>query len=195
MAAFAVNRPLEFAPCLNHQCRASIVTRSSGALRPPSLLLVELPVLVGPSIGPYPWKRTLLVSIVIFHPNVTASSHGIPLDAMVSRFCDLKALHTSISVDICFDHTRDGNAEGQGFNMLLKCWMVEGVVCPRCCLWDWRAQGLFPLNICTRITAAMLLVVPVLAMLSVSAFDLVSWCPGEDACMWSSHLEVTRRIR
>ena len=88
--------------CLDPQCLARIVTRSSGARRPPSLLLVELPVLLGPSTGPNPWERTLLFIGIIFHPQVPAFAQRILLEATVSRFRDLNALHKCISVDSCW---------------------------------------------------------------------------------------------
>ena len=62
---------------------------------------MELSVLLGLSTGLYPWKSTLYVSSLTFHPNVPASSQRIPLDTMVIRFRDLNARHTSKSVDVC----------------------------------------------------------------------------------------------
>ena len=64
-------------------------------------LLMELLVLLGPSTGPNPWKSTLFVSVVTFHPNFPTSSQRIPFDTMMIRFRDLNTRHTSVSVDIC----------------------------------------------------------------------------------------------
>ena len=77
------------------------MTSSNGAVKPPSLLLIELPVSLGPSTGPYPWKSTFFVNVGKFHPNVPASSKRIPFDTTVIRFCDRNVRRTSMSVDIC----------------------------------------------------------------------------------------------
>ena len=71
------------------------------AVKPPSLLLMELPVLLGPSTGPNPLKSTLFANVVTFHQNVPASSQRIPFDTIMIRFRDLNARHTSMSVDVC----------------------------------------------------------------------------------------------
>ena len=84
----------------NFQCRARIVTNSSGAVNPPSSLLVELPISIGPSTGPAPVNNGLNLSHVIFQPNVPPVSRRLPSEAITSRRLDLNALHTSTSVAI-----------------------------------------------------------------------------------------------
>ena len=110
--------------CLNPQYLASIVTRSSGDVRPPSLLLVELLVLVGPSTGTYPWKSTLLDIIVYFQPEGPAFSQKIRWMQWwaVSATRTLSTLlYWSTFVD---DHTRDGNAWGAGIQYVVD--VIDG---------------------------------------------------------------------
>ena len=87
--------------CLNPQCFANVVTSSNGAVKPPSLLLMELSVLLGPSTGAHPWKSTLFVNLVTFLLNVPAFSQRIPFDTMVIHFHDQNVHHISMLVDIC----------------------------------------------------------------------------------------------
>jgi hypothetical protein len=70
-------------------------------VKPPSSLRVELPISIGPSIGPDPWKSVYWVLLVTFHPNVPAISIRLPSVAMVSLFFARKELKTSVSVAVC----------------------------------------------------------------------------------------------
>ena len=47
---------------------------------------------------------------------------------------------------------------------------------------------------CAKVAVAVLMEGPVLAMFFVGVVDLVSWRPGDDKSMLSSHLEVTYPI-
>ena len=61
-----------------------MVTRNSGPVNPPSSLLVELPISIGPSMGPDPKHNVTCLEVVIFQPKVPAAGRRLPLDAMVT---------------------------------------------------------------------------------------------------------------
>jgi hypothetical protein len=75
---------------------------SGGAVKPPSSLLEELPMSIGPSTGPAPWYKVWCLSVVIFHPNVPAVGSRLPSEAMISRRRDRNALQSSMSVHCCW---------------------------------------------------------------------------------------------
>ena len=78
-----------------------MVTSNSGPVNPPSLLLLaELPISIGPSMGPDP-KKCDMFGNYYFPAKMPAAGRRLPSDAMVSRCLDLKAFHTSLSELSC----------------------------------------------------------------------------------------------
>ena len=85
--------------------------KRSGAVSPPSSLLVEFAMSRGPSTGPDPSNRVVLAPVVlslvsIFQPKVPIPFLRPPSDAMVIRCFERKARHTSKSVATCLKTTR-----------------------------------------------------------------------------------------
>ena len=62
-------------------------TSNSGPVKPPSSLLVELPISIGPSMGPDPKKIVTWLEVVSFQPKVPAVGRRLPSDAMVTSLC------------------------------------------------------------------------------------------------------------
>ena len=102
--------------CFNPQNRASTVANKRGAVKPPSLLRVELPISIGPLTGPDPSKSGLCCDLVSFHPKVPAESVKLPSDAMIRRCFARNARHTSPSSASCSKWKRSRRYQGGSFN-------------------------------------------------------------------------------
>jgi hypothetical protein len=98
---FAVTSHLNLHLWRSPQKRASMVTSNSGPVKPPSLLLVELPISIGPSMGPDPKNSVTCLEVVSFQPKVLAVGRRLTSDAMVSLCFDRNAFHTSLSETFC----------------------------------------------------------------------------------------------
>ena len=134
-----------------------------------------------------------------------ASSERIPFDTMVSHFRDLNARHISISGNIVGDHTRGGCARGARIPYVVEV-LNDGRHCPSAMLplgldglrlvsSYWSISGILMIYTCAIVAVAVLMKGPVLAMFVVGVFDLVSWCPGDAACILNSPLELTSQRR
>ena len=168
-------------------------------MRPPSSQLMELPVLMGPSTHSNTWKSTLFVGIVTFHLNIPASSRKIPLDTMVICFRDLNARHTYVSVDVCWSCNRwagiryDVEVLDGARHCLSEVLSLE-LKGQRLVSLDWSISRILMNYTYIIVAVEVLMEGPVLAMFVVGVFDLVSWYPGDGACILSSCLEVTCQI-
>jgi hypothetical protein len=99
---FAVHQPSEFTSVLESPVPCYHCDEEKGCgVKPPSSLRVELPMSIGPSIGPEPWKIVLCLSVVTFQPKVPAVGSRLPSEAMVRRRLDLKDLQMIRSVSTC----------------------------------------------------------------------------------------------
>ncbi len=70
-------------------------------MKPPSSLRVELPISIGPSIGPDPWNSVSFLDVVIVQPNVPAFGSRLPSVAIVRRLLDRNARQISRSLESC----------------------------------------------------------------------------------------------